>query len=161
MVRVVKPVIISIEHAKHSQRRFAACTLVIGDVTGFALRNVKPRRQRAERYSQVFRCYGGGGNAGNYSIGDNAKAIDRAPVIHESISLDRSERSDAGLGSGRRAAAAIDITFGTSVAGDLANVSVNDHLRFVVRLFGFLFRYLFSGFRFTFHALSPFLAGSL
>jgi hypothetical protein len=31
----------------------------------------------------------------------------------------------------------------------------------VVRLFGFLFRYLFSGVRFTFHALSPFLAGSL
>src|ERR1041385_26527 len=68
-------------------------------------------------------------------------------------------RLNAGFGSGCRATAAVYVTFGTGVARDLADVSVNDHCGFVVRLFIFLFRYLFSGFRFTFHLLSPIRLG--
>src|SRR5215470_7438657 len=77
----------------------------------------------------------------------------------KSESIERT-RSGAGLGSGRCATAAIYIAFGAGVARDLADVSVNDYFGLVIRLFGFLFRYLFSGFRFTFHALSPSSVGS-
>ena len=106
----------------------------------------------------VFRCYRRGGNARNCAIRDNSEPIDRTavrsrqscnPVIR--LILDRS--LSAGLGSGRSATSAIHIALRTEVFRDLANVSIFDHLRPVIWLFGFVF--LAPWLWFTFHALSP------
>jgi len=58
-----------------------------------------------------------------------------------------------GLGSGRGATAAIHIAFWTSVPRDLANVSVNDDFRFVVRLFALVGISWLIGFWCPCHAL--------
>ena len=44
------------------------------------------------------------------------------------------ETSDSGLGSRGRTATTIELTLGSDIAGDLANVSVNDDFWFVIRL---------------------------
>ena len=59
------------------------------------------------------------------------------------------------LWAGSGAAASIQVVFWPNVAGDLANVSVNDYFRLVIGLACVLFVALSLGFRFTFHALSP------
>jgi hypothetical protein len=68
--------------------------------------------------------------------------------------MNYSRESLARLRSGCGATTAVKVSFWTGVPGDVANVSVNDNFRLVVRLFGLVF--LSSGVWIKFHALSPF-----
>ena len=69
--------------------------------------------------------------------------------------FDETSALSSRFGSCSGTAASIQRVFRTDVAGDLANVSVNDYFRLVIGLARVPFVALSVGFRFTFHALSP------
>jgi hypothetical protein len=76
-------------------------------------------------------------------------------IIHHFGVVGGTQELKSSFWSGCGTAPAVQITFGTSVSGDLADISINGYFRLLIWLFeGLLFASV-AGFQFMFHASSP------